>query len=130
MRSVFVHLWNTSERDVAAALDRLFPTQGRPWAFEVNDDPCLYIDFYRDGHIEDEDWLTRFSARGGPPAVSVIANISGRHEGSKQASQFVTWLLSEFEGVTTDDDWLHLWTLEEVQNDLLVDGKKFGSWRE
>ena len=81
LRSVFAHLWHTTEGEVSTALDRLYPTQGRPWVLEVDGDPCLYIDFYRDGPVEDDEWGTRFTSHGGPPAVSVIADISGRHEG-------------------------------------------------
>jgi hypothetical protein len=130
LRSVFAHLWNTTEGEVAAALDRLYPTQGRPWVLEVDGDACLYVDFYRDGPVEDDEWHTRFSSRAGPPAVSVIADISGRHEGWPEVRDFVARVLGTFDGVATDDGWLHLWSRDEVQNDHVVAGRKFGYWRD
>jgi hypothetical protein len=130
LRSVFTHLWHTTEGDVATALDRLYPTQGRPWVLEVDGDPCLYIDFYRDGAVEDDEWNTRFASRGGPPAVSVIANISGRHEGWPEVREFVTRVLGAFDGVATDDGWLHLWSRDEVEKDAAVSGRRFGYWRD
>lgn len=129
MRSIFVHLWHTTEDEVAAALDRLYPMQSRPWLLKVDEDVCLYIDLYRAGATEDDEWHTRFPSRGGPPAVSVIADISGRHEGWPEVREFVTQILGAFDGVATDDDWLHLWSLGEVQNDRVIGGRKFGDWR-
>jgi hypothetical protein len=130
LRSVFAHLWHTTEREVAAALDRLYPTQGRPWLMEVDGDPRLYIEIYHDGPVEDDEWHTRFSSCGGPPAVSVIANISGRHDGWPEVREFVARVLGTFDGVATDDDWSHLWSHDEVQSDSVVAGRRFGCWRD
>ncbi len=129
MRSVFVHLWNTSDRPVAAALDRLFPGPGPAWVAERSGDPYLYINFYRDGPLEDEQWFTRFKGRGGPPAVSVVADVSGRHDGWVEARAFIVGLLGLFDGAATDDDWLRLWSCADVAADRRVDGRRFGCWR-
>jgi len=129
LRSVFIHLWRTTEQEVAAAVARMYPAQARPWTVEVGGNPCLYIDFYRDGPVEDDERETRFSSRGGPPDVSVIADISGRHDGWPEVRDFVVEMLRCFEGVATDDDWLRLWSREEIENDQVVSGHRFGAWR-
>lgn len=110
-------------------LDRAYAKQSNPWLSLVGDDPCLYINFYRDGPIEDEWWSSRFSELGGPPAVSVIADASGRHEGWPEAQSFVVTLLSQFEGVAEDDGGLRFWSRDEVAEDQQVDGRRFGYWR-
>jgi len=129
MRSVFVHVWRTSEAEVAAALDRAYVVEVDQWLLQVGDDPYLYISFYRDGPREDDSWSSRFSDFGGPPAVSVIADISGRHEGWAEAQSFVLMLLGGFEGVASDDGGLRLWSRDEIAQDLQVDGRRFGYWR-
>jgi hypothetical protein len=130
LRSVFVHLWHTSEGEVAAAFDQLYtPNGSAAWMIERSGDPHIYIDFYRDGPLEDEVWIARFTDRGGPPPVSVIANISGRHDGWPEAQAFVSDTLARFNGVATDDGWLRLWTGPEVREDARVDGRLFGYWR-
>jgi hypothetical protein len=129
LRSIFVHLWRTSEAEVSAALDRSYTNDGPQWLSEVGEDPYLYISFYRDGPLEDDSWTSRFSALGGPPPVSLIADVSGRHEGWPEAQSFVVKLLSEFEGVATDDGGLRLWSRDEVAEDRQVDGRRFGHWR-
>jgi hypothetical protein len=128
MRSVFVHLWHTSEHDVAAALDRLYPGPRLPWELRIGGNWYLGIDFYRDGPAEDDDWPGRFAGRGGPPAVSVVADITELHDGRDQARDFATRLLSAFDGVATDDGWRHLWTRNQVRDDGRVDGRRFGDW--
>jgi hypothetical protein len=130
MRSVFVHLWDTDERRVSAALDRLYPIEGPYWLLRVAGDPCLYIHFCRDGPRESEDWAAEFTSRGSPPAVTVVADVSGRHEGTPEARDFVLRMLAEFDGVATDDGWEHLWTRAEVEADRPMDGRRFGYWRD
>jgi hypothetical protein len=130
MRSVFIHLWHTTEDEVAAVLDRLYPTQRSPWLLKFEGDTHLYIHFYRDGPVEDDDWIGRFRSRGGPPAVCVMADISGRHEGWPQTREFALQLLGNFDGVATDDGWLRLWSRDEVANDRIIDGRRFGCWRD
>jgi hypothetical protein len=130
MRSVFVHLWRTSEAEVSAALDHAYTKDGdEHWLGQVDDDPYLYIRFYREGPLEDESWSSRFSKCPGPPTVSIVADVSGRHDGWREAQAFVVALLEEFEGVATDDAGLRLWCLEEVDADRRIDGRRFGDWR-
>jgi len=130
LRSIFVHLWGTSESEVSAWLGRHYTCGPARWLLERDGNPYLYIEFYRDGPFEDEEWFTRFSDWGSPPAVSVIANISGRHDGWPEPQAFVTCVLGKFNGVATDDGWLRCWSGFEVQADSRVDGRPFGYWRQ
>jgi hypothetical protein len=129
VRSIVIHLWQVNEDAVASALNTAVPMQARPWTFMVEDDPCLYIDFYHDGPIKHEDWSERFRSRSGPPSVSVIVDISGRHEGWPQAQQFTVWLLKQFDGIAEDDGAVRFWSREEIEQDKVIDGKRFGWWR-
>lgn len=111
-------------------MDRLYPTEGRPWLVRVDGEPCLYLDFYEDGPAEDENWAGLFAARGGPPDASVVANISGRCDGWEPVRDVVSRLLGAFDGAATDDGGFRLWTRDEVADDRRIDGRRFGLWRE
>lgn len=128
MRSVLVHLWQIDEPAVAAVLDSAYPQQRSPWVRFVNGDACLYIDFYHDGPIEHVDWDERFRPLGGNPSVSVIADISGRHDGRPEVRELVALLLSRFRGVAENDNSTRFWSREEVAEDRLVNGERF-AWR-
>ena len=109
--------------------DAAYPGQRHPWLGLAKGDPCLYVDFYRDGATEYGDWNTRFGTRGGPPAVSVRADISGRQNGWPEARELAVLLLSRFSGVAEDDLAERFWSREEIEQDRVVNGKKFGYWR-
>ena len=126
MRSVFVHLCGTYESEFSAWLDRHYKREPEQWLLERDEDPCLYIDFYRDGPVEDENRFTRFADRGGPPPVTVTADISGRHEGWEETKAFVVTILKSFDGTAEDDGGVRLWSGPEVEADLMIDGRKFG----
>lgn len=131
MRTVIAHLWGTTESAVAAVLDAAYPRSSGPtWVAYVGDDPCLYIDIYRHGPIEDPDWATRFDSMGGHPAVSISADISGRHNGWAQVEELMRVLLGRFRGVAQDADSGRLWSLAELCGEHRT-GRRFGeSWRE
>jgi hypothetical protein len=128
LRSVFIHLWETTEAEVASTLRRQYPQQDEPWVHFDAEQAVLYIEFYREGPKELEDWVELFMPRL-PPRVSVIVDISGRCDGWKQTRDFVVWLLGEFDGVASDDAWLRMWSKDEVQLDQVIDGRRFGAWR-
>jgi hypothetical protein len=131
MRSVCVHLWNASEGEVTAILDKLYVSDhGLQWLDEIGGDAHLFVRLYREGPAESEDWERRFSSQGEPPSVSVLADISGRHDGWEQAQAFVVHMLEHFRGVAEDDGGLRFWSKEEVQADQRVNGRRFGWWRE
>ena len=110
MRSVFVLLRETTESEVEAHLNRTYPSQREPWVMLVNGDAHLYICFYRDGpsQHEPEEWANIVQQFGGEPAVSVGADVSGRHPGDEQVAEFVADLLTRFSGAAMDDYTDHL----------------------
>ncbi len=136
MRSVFVFLCDASEEEVSAHLDHTYPTQREPWLSSVGDDPYLYIDFYREGptEFEPEEWSDLVERCNGKPPVGVMADVSGRHPGDQQALDFVTNMLTHFNGFAMDDYTEHLWSLEELRTGIRVLGHPFfdydGWWLE
>jgi hypothetical protein len=128
VRSVFVHLRDATEHEVAVFLQRTYPFQnGPPWICDAAGDPCLYIDFYRDRMIEfeREDLVALASALGREPATSVIADVSGRHSGDEQVRSFVTTMLRQFAGLAQDDYTEHYWTATEVLSGFQMKGHRF-----
>jgi hypothetical protein len=108
----------------------MYPEQCGTWVESIASDPCLYINIYRHGPAEDPDWATRFDGVGGFPAVSVSADISGRHNGWPQVEAFITLLLVNFRGLAQDDDSYRLWSLSAVRGDLPTGQTRFGEyWR-
>jgi hypothetical protein len=128
VRSVLVHLSGCTEAEVHSLLAGAYPTQAGPPRIDLVDgDPCLYIDYYRDDAIELEPpdlerLLERFAGR---MPLSVIANVSGRHDGAQQVRRFVETLLESWPGVAEDENSSHLWTLLEVRSGSGVDGRRF-----
>ena len=131
MRSVFVFLRETTESEVAAHLDRTYPSQREPWVMLVDGDAYHYIDFYRAGprEHEPEDWANIVQQFGGEPAVSVGADVSGRHPGDEQAAEFVADLLTWFSGAAMDDYTDHLWSLAELRAGHRVAGHPFFDYK-
>jgi hypothetical protein len=128
VRSVFVHLRDATENEVAEFLQRTYPfQQGPPWICDAAGDPCLYIDFYRDRlrEMEPEDMVALATALGGEPATSVVADVSGRHYGDEQVRSFVTTMLGKYAGVAQDEYTKHCWTAAEVLSGFQVEGHRF-----
>ena len=59
------------------------------------------------------------------PAVTVMADVSGRVPGDDEVREFAAFLLSEFRGVDWDDYSCHCWTLVEIQSGTKADGHPF-----
>lgn len=132
MRSVFVHLRETTEKRVAAFLQRTYPfQQGPPWICDIRGDACLYIDFCSDvrKEFEPEDWRGLLAALGGEPQISIVADISGRHPGDEQVHAFVLTLLAQFKGIAQDDYTRHCWTTEDIRSGRKVEGHSFFDYR-
>jgi hypothetical protein len=127
MRSVLIFLRDTTESMVMAYLDAAYPQQREPWVKLVHGDACLYINLYRDGgqEHEPEDWFDIVGRFGTDPAVGVIADVSGRHSGEEQVTEFVAGLLSRFSGAAMDDYTSHLWSLAELRAGQRVCGHPF-----
>lgn len=126
MRSVLVHL-QAEEAAVLAFLDERFPAQRDPWVDFVEGDACLYIRLYRDHEIEmPPEEVDELRAHfGGSQPLSLIADISGRHDGTEQVQRFARALLSRWSGVAEDGFTDHLWTLEDLTSGATVEGMRF-----
>ncbi len=131
MRSVSAFLRDTTEAEVMAYLDAAYPEQQEPWVALVHGDACLYINFFRDAHheYEPEDWADIVGRFGGDPAVGLSADVSGRHDGEKQVTEFLAGLLSRFSGAAMDDYTSHLWSLAELRAGQRVDGHPFFDYK-
>jgi hypothetical protein len=125
MRSALVLLRDTTSKEVARYLDAVYPSQREPWIALVSDDPCLYINLLQGSPFDEderEEMIARFD---GEPAVTVVADVSGRHPGDEQIFELTSDLLGRFSGAALDDYTSHLWTLEELKRRHLVDGHPF-----
>ena len=128
MRSVFIHLRETTEGEVAIFLQRIYTFQtGPPWVLTLNGDPCLWIDFYRDAsrEFEPKDWARLVKALGCEPVVSLVVEVSGRHPGDDQVRSVIATTLGEFQGVAQDDFTTRFWTAEEVLSGYRENGHLF-----
>ena len=120
MRSVLVHLKNATEQQVAEFLTAHYTSYaGASWTQDVANDPCLYVEIYRDlvGEAEPQDIAALKSMLGASPSVSIIVDVSGRYPGDQQVREFVSALLSEFSGVAGDGYTEGFWTLDEILAD-------------
>jgi hypothetical protein len=131
MRSVHVYLRETTQDVVAAVLDLAYPGQRFPWLHLIKDDPYLYIDFLPSNwsDIDPDHWKEFQEQFGGEPAVAVTADVSGRHPGGPQVLEFVTLLLSKFNGLANDDYTDRLWPLSEIIEKARYKGFEFFDWR-
>ena len=120
MRTIVVHLRSATEDQVEGFLKRTYPMQdGPPWISAIDGDACLYIEIYRDlaSEADPQEVASLRKALGDEPTVSVMANVSGRHPGGPEVRDFVSRLLSEFEGLLEDDFTEGYWTLAEIQRE-------------
>jgi hypothetical protein len=135
MRSILIHLWNTTPPAVEAAFPEklvLNPSVKEipgKWLLKIDDEIYLHISFYQTGPVELEDWNTRFNTIGSPPPVSISVSISDDHDGWDQTRDFALWLLSKFQGAAEDDSALRFWTHPEIEADQPINTQKFGAWR-
>lgn len=130
MRSVIAYLRDTSSEDVAQFLERICPAQkGPPWIWECHGDACLYVQCKPggayDSDLETDVQQSVVAALGGPPAVTVLADVAGRHPGDTEVRALLSALLRTFRGVAQDEYTSHSWTLEEVLSGHQVEGHPF-----
>lgn len=128
MRSVVVHVQGCAEAELESALCELYPGQEDPWLDMVDGDPCLYI------RILQPDEAGRWVAEERAPALrhfgevrplTVVADVSGRHDGTSRVRALAVALLSRFEGIATDEYSDRLWSLDEILRDASVEGHRF-----
>lgn len=93
---------------------RTYPLQADPWIYQVNGDAALYIRFYEE--ILPDERAILILAMGGMPSVSISADLSGRHWARRIMimKDFVSGILSSFDGLANDGYSDHHWTLKEV----------------
>ena len=128
MRSVFVHLKEATEDNAALWLSSFTYAQGlkAPWLYPDSKNATLYINFYRDyQEFEPEDYERLIATLGCAPSLSIIADVSGRVDGTTEVKYFVTAALRQFNGVGEDEYSTHFWTLEEIEDNILVEGLHF-----
>jgi hypothetical protein len=126
MRSVFVHLSECVEAEVAQFLDSKF-RRAADGTWSDGDDVTTWVKFYRDVEFEyDPSVLDRLRRRfSGKLLVSVVADISGRVTGRDEAKTFVGSMLKRWPGVAMDDHSDRFWVLDEVVEEKECDGLKF-----
>lgn len=131
MRTVIFHLKDTTSQEVGQRLDEFarLNIMGE-WRYPreaVGADWVLNIRFYDEllNEVEEDLADDLESALGQMPDVSVSAEVSGRFSGEKEIQQLATYLLSQFQGVAWDDYTEHCWTLAEIQQQVLVEGRTF-----
>jgi hypothetical protein len=128
MRSVLIHLRSATENGVTAFLAQTYPSpQAPPWLLPQADDPVLYIELYRDmdAEYEPEELRSLADDLKGRPSISIIAHVSGRHNGDKEVLQFIDVVLGAFDGVAQDGYTPHCWTREQVMSGHEVQGHRF-----
>ncbi len=123
MRSVIVHLRKATEQEITKFLSETYPFQEEPpWICLANGDACLYINFNSHNKADLKELAT---ALGYQPAMSVMADVSGRHAGYEEVHSFVSALLKKFDGAVQDDNSEHFWTLDEIDSGHLTGGRRF-----
>lgn len=131
MRTIFVHLREATEEQVASFLSEAFPNQkGPPWILSVAGDAHLYIRFCRNWQAESEaEEIECLRAMlGGKPSVSLSADVSGRHSGDAEMREFVSRILSKFDGLAEDEYTEGFWTMEEIIREYRKPSNLSGKW--
>ncbi|MFC1833597.1 hypothetical protein ACFL2Q_02540 [Thermodesulfobacteriota bacterium] len=126
MRSVHVYLKNVDQATVAEALDLVCNGGSAPqWLWLKDDDAVLYVEFFDYyGDYEPEEWRRLTRKLGCEPSVSIVADVSGRHDGRREVPAFVRSLLERFPGVV-GDDYEFYWTFREVLSEKKQGGRTF-----
>ena len=132
MRSIFLVFEGNITTTLSEFLDEYcasysgtFPV--KQWIVEKSNTPCLYID---NTPLTEDDLC--FEDLGVPmlylqmenPVVWMV-NISGNHEGTTEVLELATALLSKFPMYIQDDYTQHYWTLEEITDNVEIEGYKF-----
>ena len=123
MRSVFVFT-NAARLEVEAVLNRLgVRSDDRSWVIDAVlwvriDEPPPWADGW-----EEHDREAISSALGSEPHRLVTIDVSGRIDGRSEVISTVAELLGL--GGIAQDDWDGVFTPEEIEQDLAVNGRRF-----
>jgi hypothetical protein len=128
MRSVFVYLKNTERCAVASVMHSFAKSlDGREWAYPADGNTTLWIRYFDEyqSEFEPEELAVLVKALGQAPDVVLMADISGRIEGEKEARFFANTMLNAFSGVAYDGCNEHYWSLAEINADAKPLGLRF-----
>ena len=121
MRSVFTFS-SVSRDEVRTFLGLELPATGVP---VLGIPHIISVDFYDDWPVDMPELSELITQRLGAPPLGVVADISGRVDGSAEATEFCCRFLLRFGGVAMDDYSDHLWTLQELETQTLYRGHHF-----
>ena len=99
MRSVLT-FFSASKDEVLAFLGVGLPVAGVPI---LGIPHIVSVDFYDNWPLEMPELMEAVTQRLGAPPIGVIADISGRVDGTAEATEFCSRFLSRFGGIAMDD---------------------------
>ncbi|HEY1172367.1 MAG TPA: hypothetical protein VGH19_13450 [Verrucomicrobiae bacterium] len=128
MRSVVIYLKDaekTAVTEVLSTFAKSFP--GPEWISPLTGDPTIWIRYYDEylSELELEDLVDLVKALGQMPSIALIADISGRINGEKEAKFITDKLLSVFSGVANNGYSEHYWSLTEINSDATREVLRF-----
>lgn len=134
MRSVFM-LFETRHRDAVVEFldqycdEKFKKRETTQWNVLKNGDGMFYIDEISMDQLlmeigDDSPYLYILETLQKPLCCWQI-DISGRHDGTVEIKQLLHELLSQINGFAMDDFTEYFWTLEEIENGTLVEGRAF-----
>ena len=138
MRSAGVILKNAPITKVTEWLNQ-FGVRAYPenkWGYPSKQEPeevVFYMRLYNtlsdDFELDDDDMEELNKILGEEASVWISVQVPGYFDGRAEVRLFATTILKEFEGIAFDDDTKHWWTLTDIENDLVFEGKHFFSRR-
>jgi len=124
MRSVYFLLTGCTQLEVAKYLYAIADASGDDnWCYPQGAPlPVLFLGFNDDleAETDPEDMALLKIALGKAPDVVVMADVSGRVDGTAEVKDFAGRMLRAFHGVAWDDYTDHCWTLIEIQTGVRV----------
>ena len=128
MHSVFVHLVNFTRAEIADWLgSRSLKGLREHWYVPNRNDPVFSVRFPHSGseYQSPDNHRGVTEVMGREADTHVQFDVGGKHPGHKELRVFLVELLTEFSGVAVDDLSPHVWTLDELRENKLVNGYAF-----
>ncbi len=123
MRSVFIFFPASQQSAVAGVLTKLL---GESIELRWTDQRSVWATFIDPKNDFDADEIEGIaSALGTTDFLCVMADISGRIPGVKEATDLCMWILECVPGVAMDDYSARLWTLDQMRTGAKFTGKSF-----
>lgn len=135
MHSIFVHLLDVSRDEISDYLDAHAERGLREhWYSPQRTDPDFSIRFPHAGSdfrdAENRKHVVEALER--EPDLTVQFDAGLKHPAHKQLRAFLMAMLTEYSGVALDDLSTHVWTADELRDDVHISGFAFAdheSWR-